>query len=57
MATTTWNDPNHCPFCETELETPGAGFVDHLGESPDCQTGFEAWRSNIAGDVPGGWSG
>jgi hypothetical protein len=54
---TIWNDPNHCPFCEDELETPGAGFVDHIGENPDCETGFETWRSNIAGDVPGGWSG
>jgi hypothetical protein len=54
---TTWNDPYHCPFCENELETPGAGFVDHLGENPDCEEGFEVWRSHVAGDLPGGWSG
>ncbi|WP_192498330.1 DUF7501 family protein [Halorussus halophilus] len=57
MSATTWNDPNHCPFCGTELETPGAGFVDHLGTSEECETGFETWRSNVAGDLAGGWSG
>lgn len=56
-ASATWNDPNRCPFCETELETPGAGFVDHLGESPACEDSFETWRSNVAGDLVGGWSG
>lgn len=57
MTVTTWNDPNRCPFCERELETPGAGFVDHLGENPDCESGFEVWRGRIAGDLPSGWSG
>jgi len=57
MTTTTWSDPNHCPFCDGELESPGAGFVDHLDDSSDCEADFETWQSRIAGDVPGGWSG
>jgi hypothetical protein len=53
----TWDDPNQCPFCTTELEDPGAGFMDHLEESPVCKQGFEQWRSSIAGDMGGEWSG
>ncbi|MFC4548761.1 DUF7501 family protein [Halorussus sp. GCM10023401] len=56
-ATATWNDPNHCPFCGTELADPGAGFVDHIDASDECESGFETWRSNVAGDIRGGWSG
>ena len=26
-------------------------------ENPNCEDGFEVWRSNVAGDLPGGWSG
>jgi len=57
MTTATWSDPNHCPFCDSELESPGAGFVDHLDDSPGCEADFDTWQSRIAGDVPGGWSG
>ena len=57
MTTATWSDPNHCPFCDSELESPGVGFVDHLGDSPDCESDFETWRSRIGGDLRGGWSG
>ena len=57
MSATTWSDPNHCPFCGIELENPGAGFVDHIGTSEDCESGFEMWRGNIAGDMGGSWSG
>jgi len=39
------------------LADPGAGFIDHIHTSPECQTEFEAWRSNIAGDMGGEWSG
>ena len=57
MTIATWSDPNHCPFCDSELESPGVGFVDHLGDSPDCESDFETWRSRIGGDLRGGWSG
>lgn len=55
--TATWNDPEHCPFCGETLPTPGVGFIDHIDESPDCKSGFDAWRTRIAGDICGGWSG
>ncbi|WP_170977288.1 DUF7501 family protein [Halorussus salinisoli] len=54
---TTWNDPNDCPFCGNELQNPGAGFIDHIEANPDCEEGFETWRSQIADDICGGWSG
>lgn len=56
-AATTWNDPDHCPFCNTELPNPGAGFIDHVNENPDCESEFDAWRTQIADDIRGGWSG
>ncbi|WP_415378564.1 hypothetical protein [Halosimplex sp. TS25] len=58
MATTeSWSDPERCPFCGAKLASPGAGFVDHTAESPDCETKFETWRDRITDDVAGGWSG
>jgi hypothetical protein len=58
MATNeTWTDPYECPFCGDRLPTPGGGFVDHLGESPECESGFETWRERVAEDIHGGWSG
>lgn len=54
---TTWNNPNVCPFCEMQLESPGAGFMDHLKTNPACESGFEQWRGNINNDIRGGWSG
>ncbi len=53
----TWDDPGKCPFCTSELEDPGAGFVRHLDESPVCKQGFEQWRSSVASDMGGEWSG
>lgn len=53
----TWSKPHVCPFCESDLDDPGAGFVDHLKERDDCARGFEAWRGKVAGDMVGGWSG
>lgn len=53
----TWDDPNVCPFCTAELDDPGAGFVRHIESSPVCATGFEQWRSAVAEDVRGEWSG
>ncbi|WP_327054097.1 DUF7501 family protein [Halomicrococcus gelatinilyticus] len=52
----TWNDPDHCPFCEAELPNPGAGFVDHIDDHPTCESGFETWRRNVADDMHGGWA-
>ncbi|MFB6139987.1 MAG: hypothetical protein ABEJ26_06085 [Halosimplex sp.] len=58
MSTTdSWSDPDRCPFCEARLASPGAGFVDHTSDNPDCAAKFETWRDQVAGDVRGGWSG
>lgn len=53
----TWNDPNRCPFCGDVLTSPGEGFVDHVEESPECESEFGIWRENVGGDIAGGWSG
>jgi hypothetical protein len=53
----TWENPDLCPFCLTELENPGEGFMSHLEESPVCERGFDQWRSSIANDMGGEWSG
>ena len=58
MATTeTWSDPSQCPFCDTALASPGAGFVDHLDDSDDCRTEFDVWRGRVADDLGGAWTG
>ena len=58
MATTeSWSDPDRCPFCGDEVDSPGAGFVDHLGESAACESSFETWRERVTDDVAGGWVG
>jgi hypothetical protein len=54
---TTWNNPNVCPFCEMQLDSPGAGFMDHLKSNPACESGFDQWRGNVDNDIRGGWSG
>lgn len=54
---TNWSDPSTCPFCGAALESPGAGFVDHLDESPACDKGFGNWKEHVAGDLGGEWSG
>lgn len=56
-APTNWSDPWSCPFCEDDLADPGAGFMDHIEDSPDCKASFDQWRENVAGDVKAGWSG
>lgn len=58
MATNaSWTDPDRCPFCDERLDSPGAGFVDHVEESPECEAEFGTWRDRIGDDVAGGWSG
>lgn len=54
---TNWSDPSTCPFCGAPLANPGAGFVDHIDESPDCESSFDHWRQNVAGDLGGAWMG
>ena len=53
----TWTDPTTCPFCSSELDDPGAGFIDHIDGNPDCAAGFDTWRTNVAGDMGGEWGG
>ncbi|WP_121822951.1 DUF7501 family protein [Halostella salina] len=57
VAETDWSDPDRCPFCGGALSDPGAGFVDHIEESPDCAERFDQWRDAIAGDVGSEWGG
>lgn len=54
-ATTTWTNPDVCPFCAGELADPGEGFITHVGENVDCERAFDDWRENVTGDVGGGW--
>jgi len=56
-ASETWADPNQCPFCGQELQSPGEGFVRHLDESEACDGEYGVWRQRIANDIRGGWSG
>jgi hypothetical protein len=51
--TANWTDANNCPFCDATLPNPGAGFVDHIADNPDCESGFDAWRFHLAGDFGG----
>lgn len=58
MATSeSWTDPNRCPFCGAGLDSPGAGFVAHVEESPECEAAFGTWRDRVSDDLAGGWSG
>lgn len=56
-ASESWGDPYSCPSCGDRLPSPGAGFVDHLSESPDCESWFDAWRDRVSEDIGGGWMG
>lgn len=57
VADTDWDDPERCPFCGTALADGGAGFIDHIEETSDCERRFAEWREAIAGDVSGEWGG
>lgn len=52
-----WSDPTQCPFCGCELDNGGEAFVRHVDVSEECRKGFERWRTNIADDMQGEWSG
>ena len=49
--------PRTCPFCGTDLPSPGAGFIRHIEESGGCHEAFETWRDRVAEDIRGGWAG
>jgi hypothetical protein len=55
--TTSWDDPDRCPFCEAGLVDGGAGFIDHIDDNPGCRDGFDRWRGQVRDDMTGGWSG
>ena len=55
--TTNWSDPSTCPFCSSAIADPGAGFVAHLEEAPDCASDFEARWTTLASDLAGEWTG
>jgi len=50
-------EPRRCPFCGAELASPGAGFVRHVEDAPDCRDAFETWRDRVTDDMRGGWAG
>ncbi|WP_255151383.1 DUF7501 family protein [Halorarius halobius] len=52
-----WDDPDYCPFCGTRLTSGGAGFIDHLEASPDCETRFAEWLEHVRDDIGGEWGG
>lgn len=52
-----WDDTGTCPFCGGALSDPGAGFIDHIHDHPDCEESFDLWRGNLADDLAGEWSG
>ena len=56
-ASDVWTDPYRCPFCGAGLRSPGAGFIDHVEETPECASRFEQWRDRIGDDIQGDWSG
>ena len=53
----TWSDPETCPFCGAGLTDAGSGFIDHTKASPACMSNFDTWRSQVADDMGGEWSG
>lgn len=50
-------EPKRCPFCGAELASPGAGFIQHVENAPDCRDAFETWRNRVTDDMRGGWAG
>ncbi len=50
-------EPTTCPFCGTDLASPGAGFIRHIEETTGCHESFETWRDRVADDIRGGWAG
>ncbi|WP_435153161.1 DUF7501 family protein [Haladaptatus sp. DFWS20] len=55
--TTSWTNPERCPFCDAGLEDGGWGFIAHVRANPQCSTEYDMWREQIAGDMGGEWGG
>lgn len=52
-----WNGTETCPFCGRSIQDPGAGFIAHTRDHPDCRSAFDGWRRRLQEDLVGGWSG
>jgi radical SAM superfamily enzyme YgiQ (UPF0313 family) len=50
-------EPRECPFCGATLASPGAGFMRHVENEPECRDAFERWRDRVTEDMRGGWAG
>jgi len=50
-------EPSQCPFCGTEIASPGAGFMRHVENEPECRDAFDTWRDRVTDDMRGGWAG
>lgn len=40
-------EPSQCPFCGTEIASPGAGFMRHVENEPECRDAFDTWRDRV----------
>jgi hypothetical protein len=43
-----------CLFCGEGLPDEGAGFLDHIGIAPGCETAYRSWLEHLDEDHPGG---
>jgi hypothetical protein len=43
-----------CMFCHELIGDEGAGFLDHLKQSPDCEKAYRDWLDHLDEDRPGG---
>jgi hypothetical protein len=51
--TANWTTEYNCPFCDGNLDNPGAAFVDHIDENPECKSGHDAWKFHLSDDFGG----
>jgi hypothetical protein len=51
--TANWTTETNCPFCDDDIDDPGAGFVDHLKTNPECKSGHDAWKFHLSDDFGG----
>ncbi|MFC6954500.1 MULTISPECIES: DUF7501 family protein [Halorubellus] len=51
--TANWTTEYNCPFCDDTLEDPGAAFVDHIADNPECKSGHDAWKFHLTDDFGG----
>lgn len=50
-------EPERCPFCGSDIASPGAGFMRHVENEPECRDAFDTWRDRVSDDMRGGWAG